>query len=543
MNTADTMRMRRRSLLATGLAGVGGSILAGCTDSGAQNDPGPVTGKVPLPGYQPRTEVTPDLDSGDPRIPVGYLAYPTNPKSVNSEKPGNGGEVTAFSEVPGALPPALDRNGFWQKLNERLGVSLKLTLTTASAYGSKFQTLVAGDELPELAQLKSVPSLPDLLTARFEPLTDYLAGDLVKEFPNIAAIPTFGWTGTVFNSEVFGVPFTQPLVPNGIFARQDIIDKLGLDTKPSTGAEFLELCRDLTSPRENRYAFGAPSTMLRDVFSPMFGAPNRWKIVDGKFISQFETDEFADALNEVTKAFAAGLFHPDSFAKPQAAQWLGSGNVVFTYAGLSASAGYYRDYGTTNPEFRLSNVITPKWNGGGNAQVYQGTGLYTFVGLRNGASKERIKELLSIVNWLAAPFGSEEYLFRQYGIKGRNYKLQGSDPIPDGAINETYIPTSYLGRGAPFIYTPGRPDDTRAQFEYQKTLAPHSVPLPTVGLYAPSEFGAGATIAKNLQDVFADIISGRKPMSEWSAGLKAWKTGGGDLIADEYSKAYAKANE
>lgn len=543
MNIADTARIRRRTLLATGLAGIGGSILAGCTDNPSDNNVGPVTGKVPLPGYHPRTEVKPDLSSDDPRAPDGYLAYPANPKSVNSDKPGRGGEVTAFSEVPAAIPPTLDRNVYWQKLNERLGVTLSVTMTPASSYATKFQTLVAGDQLPELVQLRSISNLPDLLAARFQPLTDYLAGDKVKEFPNIAAIPTYGWTGTVYNGEVFGVPFTQPLVNNGLFARQDIIDKLGLTAKPSNGTEFLELCRAVTSARENRYALGAPTTILNQVLAPMFGAPNRWKIVDGKFVSQFESEEYAEALNEVTKAFAAGLFHPDSFAKPQASQWLGSGNVVFTYGGLSALPGYYRDYGTTNAEFRLSNILLPKWDGGGNAPAYQGSGLYTFVGVRKTANKERVNELLRIVNWLASPFGSEEYLFRQYGIEGHNYKLQGSDPIPDGAINETYVPTSYLGRGAPFIYTPGRPDDTRAQFEYQKTLAPQSLPLPTVGLYAPSEFGVGATIGKNLQDFYSDIINGRRNMSEWSTGLKAWKTGGGDRIAEEFTQAFAKANE
>lgn len=542
MTTMD-ISMRRRTLLSTGLAGIGGSMLAGCGDSSSSNDPGPKAGNVSLPGYIPRNEIKPDLTSDDSRIPAGYLTYPADPVSVNKDVPGRGGDVTGLCEVGGALPPALDRNVFWQKLNERLGVTLKLILAPAGTYSQKFQTLVAGDELPEIVQIKSAPDLPDLLAARFEPLTDYLAGDNVKEYPNLAAIPTYSWTATVYNGEVFGAPFAQPAVSSGLFARQDIVEKLGLESTPKSGAEFLELCREVTSPRENRYALCGPGTMLTQIFAPMFDGPNKWKVVDGKFVHQFETEEFASALNEVAKAVAAGLFHPDSFVKPQVKQWFGSGAAVFNHDSLTSIAGYQRDYGTTNPEFRMSSVVLPRWNGGGIAAAFQGTGIYTFAAIRKGANKDRVKELLRIINWLAAPFGSEEYLFRQYGIKDRNYRLEGTDPIPEGAITELYIPTSYIGRGAPFIYSPGRPDDTRAQFEFQKTVAPGSKPQPSVGLHAPSEFGIGATIGKNIGDLYNDIMIGRKPMSEWAAGVKAWKSGGGDKIAAEFSQAYAKANE
>ncbi len=34
-----------------------------------------------------------------------------------------------------------------------------------------------------------------------------------------------------------------------------------------------------------------------------------------------------------------------------------------------------------------------------------------------------------MLNYLAAPFGSEEHLFRTYGIEGVHHELDGTDPV------------------------------------------------------------------------------------------------------------------
>jgi putative aldouronate transport system substrate-binding protein len=44
-------------------------------------------------------------------------------------------------------------------------------------------------------------------------------------------------------------------------------------------------------------------------------------------------------------------------------------------------------------------------------------------------SPDRVEELLRIHDWIASPFGTEEYLFVEYGSEGRDYRLDGTDPI------------------------------------------------------------------------------------------------------------------
>jgi putative aldouronate transport system substrate-binding protein len=43
--------------------------------------------------------------------------------------------------------------------------------------------------------------------------------------------------------------------------------------------------------------------------------------------------------------------------------------------------------------------------------------------------KAWIEEVLTCLNWPAAPFGSQEHLVRAFGVNGSTFTLQGTDPI------------------------------------------------------------------------------------------------------------------
>lgn len=536
---------RRKALLGVvssgALAVVGSAALTSCSGEEAQG-PTATGNNVRLPEYRRRTEITPDLVELDQRIPEAYLSYPADPPKVNKSVPLSGGKVTAFCEVS-TVPPPLDKNRFWQELNKRLGGELEIQMAPTADYAAKFQTLVAGDQLPEIVQLKpALRDLPNLLKARFLDLSDLLSGTAVREYPNLASIPSYAWKACIYNNGLYGVPFSLPAVPNGLFARTDIIDSLGLSIEVNSGEEFLSLCREVTDAKRNRYALSAPTTMLNSFFVPMHGGPNQWKVEGGQFTSWWETDEYKTALENVAAAFKQQLFHPDSLAKPQAKQWFGNGATVFNPDGLTAWPSYVRDYGTSGKPFNLGLVRPPKWGGGGPAKAFQGGGIYTFVGLTT-RDKKRAADLLRLIDWLAAPIGSEEFRFRTYGIKDHNYRLEGTDPVAAGAIDEVRLPTSYIGRGAPYIYTPGDPDGTRYQFEFQKAVNPDSAPLPTIGLYSASAATIGATAGKKVGDLIIDIIAGRKPLSEWDDAIREWRSAAGDKIKAEYAQSLSEQED
>lgn len=532
----------RRTFLA-GAGSVGLLSLAACSTPPRNTDDGSSNRGVKLPTYIKSTVVTPDLAGDAARgIPDGYLAYPADPPKATSGAPAKGGEITTFTQVPGALPPPMDRNPFWQELNKRVGATMRMTLTPQAEYGAKLATLMAGGDLPEMVQFSSLRDLPNILKARFQDLTPYLSGDAVKDYPNLAALPTTSWRNTVYSGGIYGIPFPLGLASNILFKRQDILDEIGATDEITSGEDLLNLFREVTKSKSNRWAIGAPLPFLNIYLAEMFDAPNEMRVEDDTFTSVYETEEYKAALDQCAKMWKEGLFHPDALGKPSKT-WFGAGTVVFSVEGYSAWPGLLRDFGTNNPKFRLGAVAPQKWEGGGAAAKFQGTGMFTFTALRK-ASEDRIKELLNVLNWFASPFGSEEYRFRKYGIADRDYTLNGSDPIPTSTgAQETLVPTSYIANPAPFLYQPGNPDGTREEFEFQQKIMEKSKPKPTIGLYSATSQTNSATISKNLTNVIQDIISGRKPISTWDEAIKAWRAGGGDEIKRELGKSYAEAND
>src|SRR5437764_12041471 len=100
-----------------------------------------------------------------------------------------------------AVPPAADQNPGWQEVNRQVGSTLKMNMTPfADYFGTKLQVTMAGGELPDLFFIIADPGIsivPEFFTARAADLTPYVSGDAVKEYPNLAAIPTRAWTTTV----------------------------------------------------------------------------------------------------------------------------------------------------------------------------------------------------------------------------------------------------------------------------------------------------------------------------------------------------------
>src|SRR5690606_19666295 len=196
--------------------------------STSPTDSGPAGGAV-LPTYQANAQVSADLDAGDPEIPQAFFAYPAARFASTSTAPLAGETISSAAESVGPVPSGAANNQYWQGLNERLGGTLEMIITPGAEHIAKVQSLVAGGDLPDIVQLKpATPNLPSLLEAKFADLSEYLGGDEVLNFPNLAAIPSYAWESCIFNGKLFGVPYAQPLLSNGLAVRADVAKSLDL---------------------------------------------------------------------------------------------------------------------------------------------------------------------------------------------------------------------------------------------------------------------------------------------------------------------------
>ncbi|MBA8793681.1 putative aldouronate transport system substrate-binding protein [Friedmanniella endophytica] len=544
----SAFQVTRRRLLAGagGAALLGATGLAGCSKSSSDEaNSATVNDSVKLPTYVRYQGVKPDLPGTDAGVDPAFRYFPTDNPSVVPEKPGNGGSVSGMANIYYAVPPGPDRNSYWQGLNERLGTSLQLQMVSNADYTTKFATTIAGNDLPDMLQTPNgspppVANLPQLLDKRFTNLSEYLSGDAIKEYPNLANIPTASWKSTIFNGGIYGIPIPRGLIGSYNFIRADLFEAKGLPTSPKGYDELLSVAKELTDPKSRRWAFGLMS-QLRQIFAGMNDEPTVWKYENGTLTHTYETEQFKQSVTDMMAFWKAGVVHPDAFntALPFK-QLFNAGTVAINgHDGYPGWTQYILD-NASNSSFKLGLMEEYKRDGSGLAPWHLGSGIFSFTMLKkqDGANngKDKITTLLRVLNWLAAPFGTSEYLYRLFGQKGVDHTVDAKNNpslTATGTAN-TVLPIRYLADSPYTIYQPGRPGDADIQHGYQSKEIPTGRANPTTGLFSNTAATDNATADKNFNDGVNEIIQGRQPMSNLDGLISTWKSSVGDKMRNDY---------
>jgi len=557
----DAAHVNRRRFLA-GAAGLTGAglALAACGGSGKKNasSNGAVTGSSAssesiasatasgsgssgaaglLPAYTPYTGVTASGPSTSDLVVPYFDSYPANPVQFSS-KPPLSSAVQIFTNTNVGTPTPMGQNAFWQELNKRAGATVNYTMVPNEQYLAKLQTAIAGGNLGEIVSMRAVANMPELMQKDFTDLSPWLSGDNVKKYPGLANIPTISWRSSVYGGGLYTIPIPRmPAAPQMTICTS-AIEKAGADPNITSYADFVKVCKAITDPGKHQWAMAGPPTILTFV-QEMTGAANVWQVDNGKFTYYGEQDNFTQALSAVASMWKQGLFHPDSFASPgSATSWL-NGGIIWMYNGSE-------DWATTweGPAGSTWNcIVAPKYDGGGAGAQYYSTAQYgSGMALRkNNAS--RIEELLGFMNWLAAPFGTEEYFFFVNGVEGVDYTLKDGNPVQtDRGSSELTLPVRYTAAPAYALYQPGYNDVMKQVYDFELAAAKVAVLPPTLGLYSATDASKGATLSTNLTNLIASVIQGRKSLKDWSSAMRTWQSSGGNTIRGEYEKAYAAAN-
>lgn len=525
------------SVIGAGAVGVGG--LSACSPS--SDEQAQVNAAVKLPTYQRFAGVEPDLP-GDETVLDGYLSYPGAPKEVAGDPPGDGDPVTFMTNIPGAIPPPAADNAFWTELNKRLGSPLEISMASNDEYASKFATRVAGDDLPDLINIPpNTAQLPGLLEAKCHDLTEYLSGDAVADYPFLANLPEVYWKGCVYNGGIYGVPVPRGMARTSLpLVREDLLAEKGIkDPAPKNFQEFFDLCVEMTDQRSNRWAWSRPPT---NYVRQMLGLPYLWAEDGGKFTSMYEHPGNTEALEAVRKLAEAGVINPDAFTSGASArkQWFNGGIVSFDLDSFVAWNQYYAQ-NTAGEAFSVNMLDVPGFDGG-EGTPWLGSALNNITAI-NKETKHSIETLLKIANWMAAPFGTAEYLFRKFGVEGSHFALEGSDPIPNKVgVLETGIGLQYICDAEMALYLAGHPEVPKKQQQIQQAIAPRLVENASYGLYSDTLSKKNAIIEGPLNDLTTQIILGKEPVSAWDAGVKNWLDAGGEDIRNELQQAYADVN-
>jgi putative aldouronate transport system substrate-binding protein len=460
-------------------------------------------------------------------------------KSV-AKPPGSGATYKAMTPLWGTIPPT-SGNKYYEAVNAMLGAKIEFQITDGNTYGDKLATVLASKK--DVPDWVCVPTwvLPprfgsEIVGNVFQDLTPYLAGDKVKQYPNLANIPSDAWKFCVFNGKLYGLPFPGGIITDAIFYRKDVLDKLGITVDVKNGDDLLALAKELTDAKAGRW--GAEDLWVSSTIIHGVVPKDGWKLVGGKLMHRVETPEYRAALEWNAKLFASGVVHPDAVAGQDAdsKKRFQSGKSLIMNDGLGGWNEALRDNLATNPKY-WQQPFEAFAADGGKPVLFKGNPTNIFSFLKKTDDKKKITELLAIANVLAAPFGTAEQDLITNGVEGVHYKRNGAGlPVPTALAAKELQPTYIFLVDGPIVESHVQyPGYVKAASLWQSSAAKYVVDPMFYGqqISPPQRF---ASLAKPFEDLEKDISRGRKSLKDLDAAVKTWKASGGDDLRAFYQK-------
>jgi len=152
---------------------------------------------------------------------------------------------------------------------------------------------------------------------------------------------------------------------------------------------------------------------------------------------------------------------------------------------------------------------------------------------------DRVKELLRVLDWCAAPFGTKEWELREFGKEGVHF-TRDANGVPVGtqqAQKEIAFQYGFLvGRVPAIVSKPEAPNYVKDMLTYSNNMVKYLEKDPWEGLQLemPANY---SKILVPTEDKITDVIRGRRPLSDLDGIVNEWRNGGGNEARDFMAKA------
>ncbi|MEU9628268.1 extracellular solute-binding protein [Streptomyces luteogriseus] len=539
----------RRSFLAStavATAAVAGGmpLLAACGGSQGGRNEGTTSGKDAkklLPAFVAQNVVSPDIPSKNGSA-VGF----TRPldlstlKTAVPEKLGKGSKIKIMAPFWGT-PPS-NGNPYYKAMNEAIGVEVSWQNQDGNTYDEKLGAILASSDIPDVVVVPGWNlngKIPSAVNAKFADLGEYLSGDKVKDYPNLAAVPTDAWQRAIFGGQLRAIPMPASPVGNiAPFYRKDVFDKEGY-TLPTSADEFLAWAKEATNAKAKVWACDDMKWTAFSVFGVLSGADKAlwWNLEGDKLINRIETEAYLEALEWTRKLFAAGVVHPDAKAanQGQAGNRFTAGQSLVYNDDLSALWGKTAEQRTQNKDFDMG-VMDIFGHDGGDPTLWavQPANIFTFVNKK--ASKQVVQDFLALANYCASPYGTKEYMLTAYGVEGTDYTVKDGVPTKTTrGVNEVNGAFDYTGDPAAYIAHPDLPEIAKQQVEWQQRMGAFTKKSSFHGMTI-TEPNRWTNLADDFEQLEDDVVRGRKKISDVQQAVSDWKKQGGDDLRAWYKK-------
>jgi putative aldouronate transport system substrate-binding protein len=271
-----------------------------------------------------------------------------------------------------------------------------------------------------------------------------------------------------------------------------------------------------------------------------FRVPNNWKLEpSGKLVKDWETEEFKALVGWARDLWSAGVWHPDT----PIGRTNNNDFMAGRYAISSSVWGAYVQLWDIQPRIDPNSKVYPMHpfaHDGGKPVYLAGSGNFGMTYIRQQDSPDRVKMLLRIADFFAAPFGTEEWLLNYFGVKDVDFKYDdaGAPVLTEQGRNELTATWRYVTSPAYALFSSVRSQEfANVSYAAEQAMIGAQVQDPTLGLYSQAAFNQGVAAQDGLYFGVSDIIQGKKQISELDGVIQEWRSKAGDRMRAELQEA------
>jgi putative aldouronate transport system substrate-binding protein len=427
---------------------------------------------------------------------------------------------------------APDDNGAIIKAVEEISkTNLNITYVPSNVYPEKFNVTMSSGEMPQVIMVED-PFNPAALNAirsgMFWDITPYLG-----EFPNLAKFNEQVMKNLEIDGKTYVIPRPRPFVRPGLVIRKDWLEKVGLEL-PKTIDEFYTMIKAFKendpdgNGKADTYGLMTYEGLIpTDIYS-WFGAPNNWKVEDGKFIKDFETAEYKEGLKFVRKLYSEGLINSNFpvVVRNEARKDLYNNKVGVTLEALDAVVTYYYlQMEETKNRFELLAGHPIEGKAYANPGHYGGA----VISKTSVKTEEELKEVLRYFDNQNSAEATEAFtkLVNENELKPDAEKFN-IDDLKNLIVNDAAM------------YPPGdSPLNTMLKSSMEEHAA-GSVVDPSIGLISQTQIEKGEQLKVLIKDSSTQYILGKIDDAGLDAAIEQWKKIGGSQVATELAELYSQ---
>lgn len=412
-------------------------------------------------------------------------------------------------------------------MEEITGVNLEMTWVPNNVFDEKLNVTLASGELPQVILADPLNSniINGIESGMFWELDPYLA-----DFPNLQTFNPIAIENSQYKGKTYALLRPRPVARGGVILRKDWLDNVGMEL-PSTIDDLYDLIVAFKEKdpdgngQDDTYGLMQYGGFNRDIMA-WFGAPNGWKVEDGKFIKDVETSEYREGLQFLRKLYEEKLINPNFAIEERnvARKDLYTNKVGMDIGAFDAVVPFYNiqmAQFSDNFEFTVAAPLENSSYGG------QGYLLGFLIPKSSVETEEELKQVLAFFEAQRHPDGVEQFrkLLQDNSAKPQEEQFN-VDNLRQFLVNDV------------LVYPLG--DTPTDQMIRERMDANNEVAVgnPAFKLISPTQTERGGELDTILEDAAIQFILGEIDEEGFEAAVEQWKDAGGSKVAEEYAELH-----